>query len=200
MVDYAGTNRRANHIRNHLLALSLLASSLAAPAMAAQTLSNQFVIVSSLGDGLYSFVQSGFDGGANVSGSFTGNDLNEDFQLNAFSGEISNFTASFSGNALVAAWTSTNGVLVFDLNGSDLLGDGQTGGIEGIAVNFGGAPGDPSWVAGPGPFALCGTGNDCGRVQGPAPSAIPEPASWAMLIAGFGLAGAVQRRRRAAAA
>lgn len=26
---------------------------------------------------------------------------------------------------------------------------------------------------------------------------VPEPASWAMLIAGFGLAGAVQRRRRA---
>jgi hypothetical protein len=31
----------------------------------------------------------------------------------------------------------------------------------------------------------------------PPPPAIPEPASWAMLIAGFGLVGAVQRRRRA---
>lgn len=29
-------------------------------------------------------------------------------------------------------------------------------------------------------------------------AAVPEPASWAMLIAGFGLAGAVQRRRRLA--
>jgi hypothetical protein len=32
------------------------------------------------------------------------------------------------------------------------------------------------------------------------PGAIPEPASWAMLIAGFGLIGAVARRRRAAMA
>jgi hypothetical protein len=33
-----------------------------------------------------------------------------------------------------------------------------------------------------------------------ATGAIPEPASWAMLIAGFGLVGAAQRRRRPAAA
>ena len=31
-------------------------------------------------------------------------------------------------------------------------------------------------------------------------TAVPEPAGWAMLIAGFGLTGAVMRRRRAAAA
>ena len=31
------------------------------------------------------------------------------------------------------------------------------------------------------------------------PGAVPEPASWAMLIAGFGLVGAVSRRRRGAA-
>jgi hypothetical protein len=30
--------------------------------------------------------------------------------------------------------------------------------------------------------------------------AIPEPATWAMLIAGFGLTGAAMRRRRAAIA
>jgi hypothetical protein len=35
---------------------------------------------------------------------------------------------------------------------------------------------------------------------GGGPPAIPEPASWAMLIAGFGLTGAVLRRRRALAA
>jgi Protein of unknown function (DUF642)/PEP-CTERM motif len=36
------------------------------------------------------------------------------------------------------------------------------------------------------------------RVSGPA--AVPEPASWALMIGGFGLAGAALRRRRSAAA
>jgi hypothetical protein len=35
-------------------------------------------------------------------------------------------------------------------------------------------------------------------VRDPAGGAVPEPASWAMLIAGFGLVGAIQRRRKAA--
>jgi hypothetical protein len=34
---------------------------------------------------------------------------------------------------------------------------------------------------------------------GLAPGGVPEPASWAMLIAGFGLTGAAMRRRRTAA-
>jgi hypothetical protein len=34
----------------------------------------------------------------------------------------------------------------------------------------------------------------------PPPSVVPEPASWAMLIAGFGLTGAAMRRRRSAVA
>ncbi|WP_310473993.1 PEPxxWA-CTERM sorting domain-containing protein [Sandarakinorhabdus sp.] len=37
-------------------------------------------------------------------------------------------------------------------------------------------------------------------VGGPGVGGVPEPASWAMLIAGFGLTGATLRRRRAAAA
>ena len=35
-------------------------------------------------------------------------------------------------------------------------------------------------------------------VRDAAGGAVPEPASWAMLIAGFGLVGAIQRRRKAA--
>jgi hypothetical protein len=34
----------------------------------------------------------------------------------------------------------------------------------------------------------------------PTSGAVPEPASWAMLIAGFGLVGAMQRRRQRVAA
>jgi len=38
-----------------------------------------------------------------------------------------------------------------------------------------------------------GTGSGSG---GPEPAGVPEPASWAMLVAGFGLAGSALRRRR----
>ncbi|MEY2883371.1 MAG: hypothetical protein RL490_1095 [Pseudomonadota bacterium] len=41
------------------------------------------------------------------------------------------------------------------------------------------------------------SGSGLALTQSAFPSAVPEPASWAMLIAGFGLVGAVQRRRRA---
>jgi hypothetical protein len=41
-------------------------------------------------------------------------------------------------------------------------------------------------------FSITGSGFDTG--------AVPEPASWAMLIAGFGLTGAAMRRRRVTAA
>jgi len=42
--------------------------------------------------------------------------------------------------------------------------------------------------------------NTAGGLQIPAGSGTPEPASWAMLIAGFGLVGAALRRRRVVAA
>ena len=45
-------------------------------------------------------------------------------------------------------------------------------------------------------FALGGTG---GRDNAP-PGGVPEPASWALMISGFGLAGAALRRRRVIAA
>lgn len=38
-----------------------------------------------------------------------------------------------------------------------------------------------------------------GAIGGPGGSTVPEPASWALLIAGFGLTGAAMRRRRNAA-
>jgi probable HAF family extracellular repeat protein len=48
---------------------------------------------------------------------------------------------------------------------------------------------------------ITGFGNFNGQTRGfllspIATNVVPEPASWAMLIAGFGLVGAVQRRRR----
>ena len=52
-------------------------------------------------------------------------------------------------------------------------------------ARFGALPSGLSWTSQSGLF-LSGLGN----------GAVPEPASWAMLIAGFGLTGAVARRRR----
>jgi hypothetical protein len=52
-------------------------------------------------------------------------------------------------------------------------------------------PGRPSFVGqGAGPYG----GWSARRIS--TPNGVPEPASWAMLIAGFGLTGAVARRRR----
>ena len=52
-------------------------------------------------------------------------------------------------------------------------------------------------------FTTPGTGfyiDDVSYSASNAPAAVPEPASWAMMIGGFGLAGAAMRRRRATVA
>ena len=46
-------------------------------------------------------------------------------------------------------------------------------------------------VIGPGLCDVCGEGIACAVV-----ASVPEPTNWAMMIAGFGLLGAVVRRRR----
>lgn len=178
------------------IASAIVASAITAlPAAAApaQTFSSEFVQVTDLGAGLYSFSQSGFAQGAAITGSFTGFDTDGNFQLSSFNNEISNFSVSFSGNNDVGAWSSTIGLLAFDLNGSSLLGDGLgSAGEEGISTQNG----TFFWDVGPGPYNLCDGSQICGFVG----SNVPEPSSWTMLIAGFGLAGAMMRRRRAAIA
>jgi hypothetical protein len=47
--------------------------------------------------------------------------------------------------------------------------------------------------------AAAGSGNMADLYKSGALGAVPEPSSWAMLIAGFGLIGAVTRRRSAKA-
>ena len=72
-------------------------------------------------------------------------------------------------------------------NGSALVCDfGNT-----AAIRLGALPSGVSFTSQSGQF-LTGLGGGTG--------AIPEPASWAMLIAGFGLVGAMQRRRATAIA
>lgn len=168
-----------------------LALAVAMPAEAGADFSSALVLVSDLGGGNYSFSQSGWFGGAMVTGSFSGFDSSSDGQLSSFDNEISAFSFNFSGNSRVKAFSlnfSQLFGLVYDLDGGP-LGDGCGCSGEGIAAfDF------PTgiYVAGPGPFDVCGEGFPCATV-----ASVPEPANWALLIAGFGLTGAALRLRRA---
>ncbi len=169
-----------------VLALALM---LSAPAVASVDISDALIAVTDLGLGNYGFTQGGWTAGGLVTGSFTGSDDNFDGQLNSFDGEISQFSMSFSGNANVKPFSlglSDLFGLVYDLN-HNVLGDGVLGtDEEGILVI------GPRTIydAGPGLITICGIGDPCALIAN-----VPEPATWALLIAGFGLTGAVLRRR-----
>jgi hypothetical protein len=100
---------------------------------------------------VYNFVQTGFDGGATISGSFTVNDADNSGQINVGSSiwgmnfnEISAFSLSFSGNAIVGAFThnlADLSVMVYNV-GSANLGDEIHGAQqELIATNYFGTTG-----------------------------------------------------------
>lgn len=158
--------------------------------------------------------QGGFAGGGLITGSFTGEDQNQDGQLSSFDGEIASFTLNFSGGGGVPAFAFALPQLVgfvWDI-GTPLLGDGTGGALaEGLVAEdgmFGYATGAEAVgvaVACDG-TQICATISQNGaillrtteRLQvlpagGPAP--IPEPSLWASMIVGLALAGAAVRAR-----
>lgn len=154
----------------------------------------------------YVFSGGGFADGATFTGSFTGNDIDNDGQISSFTGEVSAFSGIFSGNSYVTPLTfglaDLQG-LVWDLDA--FLGDGDAGNFfEGLWAQNGTGY---LWV-GPGPFVLCDGANPCAEVTDGAgyddsfdPLAVsathtPEPGTWAMMLAGFGMIGAALRRPR----
>ncbi|MEW5787711.1 MAG: PEP-CTERM sorting domain-containing protein [Pseudomonadota bacterium] len=151
----------------------------------------------------YQFHQAGFSGGGVIMGSFDAVDLDGNGQISSFYGEVSSFSLSFSGDALVADFT--HGLpdlygLVYDL-GSGFIGDGSSGAVEGMASNWLGSVGF-DYASGMGPAQMFG-----GRVIDIASGAttstpdliavVPEPATWVSLLAGLGVLSLLTRRKSA---
>lgn len=111
---------------------------------------------------------------------------------------VTGANAGFTSNSLLLSEYSsgTIGAYTIDANGNPIVSsrrDFLTGlsGAEGAVI-------DP--LTGDFLFSTFGGGNQVvvisGFVAPPTPGAVPEPASWAMMIGGFGLLGVAMRRRR----
>ncbi len=153
----------------------------------------------------YTFTQSGYDGGGMVTGSFEAVDLDGDGQISSFAGEVSNYSLSFSGDAMVGNFThgyADLSGLVYDV-GSGFIGDGSGGAVEGMASNWGGVSG-VDYASGLGPTGLVGgrvidvaSGATSSTDQLIVVTAVPEPAGWALMFGGLGLLAAVSVSARA---
>jgi hypothetical protein len=66
------------------------------------------------------------------------------------------------------------------------IGDGNIESLRNVSISDG-----PNWIRCRGCITIDGLS------PGPAPAPVPEPATWAMMIIGFGLAGSTLRRRYA---
>lgn len=160
---------------------------------------------SSVSAEVFSFSQSGYSGGGSISGTFIATDLNHDGQISSFTGEVTGFSLTFFGDAIVGNFTHTFSNLsglVYDI-GSGFIGDGNTGAVEGMASNWHGTSGF-DFASGLGPTSGWGgrainiaTGGTSTSAQLISVTSVPEPETYAMLLAGLGVMGAVARRRKA---
>ncbi len=155
----------------------------------------------------FNISQTGFAGGGSITGMFTGDDLDSDGAISSSDGEVSAFTASWSGNATIGAtsWTLADlWGLIYELGTGDIGDDGICCGIEGIGV--GPNAGGYEWLSGNGPGGFGAAPG--GGIQGPTGLLIttsnlvkvqvPEPTTLALM--GLGLAGIGYRRKKLKAA
>jgi len=123
----------------------------------------------------------------NVDVAGVGSDVfTDDFLV--FANDIANTNIGFGDITNGLALLYVNGAI----NGYDLKGDFLLTG--GVARNL-----NADYATGGGVFSFRSTG-EVATFRAELGSATPEPATWALMIAGFGLAGAALRRRRDALA
>jgi len=163
---------------------------------------------------IYFFSGGGFSEGATITGAFQATDLNMNGQISSFDGEVTNFSATFSGNSVVGGpydfvFSDLIG-LVYNLDGvlgDNTFGDGGFDDAEGI---FAGSD-QAVFGVGDGPFNNCDGVTPCAQifntdfvqdfsVEAFSVAVVPEPATWGLMIAGFGAVGFAMRRRRLFAA
>ena len=174
----------------------------------------------------YNFIQREYSNHAYVIGTFTGDDLNNDGQLVSWQGEVFSISATYSGSDMLPGFTIVNSnpvgsELVYTLN-TRWIGDdsGDNGNQEYIWFGQGDFNTGAYYQYLTGYYVqenfcrfddiLCGevdyffNGNflasDASPQYAQIYGSIPEPQSWALLVAGFVLTVAALRRRGRSAA
>ncbi|CAG1022909.1 PEP-CTERM sorting domain-containing protein [Methylomonas sp. LL1] len=159
---------------------------------------------------LYTFTQTGFTGGATITGAFEGEDLNHDGYIKGATffaeglSEISAFSVSFSGNAFVSAFSQAYTDLTlfgFDISRT-AMGNAA---VEGIATNWFEGTGRYQYLTGVGVNGaqdgyvvdtLTGIYDGSPNLVSVTPAAVPVPG--AVWLFGSALMGFIGLKRRKA--
>jgi PEP-CTERM motif len=91
-------------------------------------------------------------------------------------------------------WLLLGSTVTYRVNGASYSGTALAGGSKLMVIG----DGSGSSLSGTGRMTVSGVTFDRAPAMTSLPSLVPEPGSWAMLIAGFGMIGAAMRRRNRA--